>query len=152
MSLFRFCTARGWRQVCGRYVPCLTGRDVEARREWAERHLDYAWVGSENLRYPHVKKDWKVARIDIDEKWFHMRTRKKETPPWAEQNKSSCEVSPSVSSTRSWVFVPSDGCKETSKVFLEYIGALKRSGQNGIVSFMQLATSPSSLTPRHAMT
>ena len=33
--------------------------------------------GSENLRYPHVKDDWKVAWIDIDEKWFYTRTRKK---------------------------------------------------------------------------
>ena len=62
--------------VCDKYVPCLASRDVEARREWAERHLNYAWFGSKNLRYPHVKDDWKVAWIDIDEKKFYMRTRK----------------------------------------------------------------------------
>ena len=65
MTVFRFCKRRGWHEVCDKYVPCLASRDVEARREWAERHLNYAWFGSENLRYPHVKDDWKVVWIDI---------------------------------------------------------------------------------------
>lgn len=64
-TVFTFCKSRGWHEVCDKYVPCLASRDVEARREWAERHLNYAWFGSENLRYPHVKDDWKVAWIDI---------------------------------------------------------------------------------------
>ena len=49
MTVFRFCNSRGWHEVCDKYVPCLASRDVEARREWAERHLNYAWLGSENL-------------------------------------------------------------------------------------------------------
>ena len=65
MTVFTFCKSRGWHEVCDKYVPCLASRDVEARREWAERHLNYAWFGSENLRYPHVKDDWKVVWIDI---------------------------------------------------------------------------------------
>jgi transposase len=76
-TVFRFCKSRGWHEVCDKYAPCLTSRDVEGRREWAEKHLNYAWVRSENLRHPHMKDDWKVAWIDIDEKWFYMRTRKK---------------------------------------------------------------------------
>ena len=38
MTVFRFCKSRGWHEVCDKYVPCLASRDVEARREWAERH------------------------------------------------------------------------------------------------------------------
>ena len=38
MTIFRFCKSRGWHEVCDKYVPCLASRDVEARREWAERH------------------------------------------------------------------------------------------------------------------
>ena len=40
MTVFRFCKSRGWHEVCDKYVPCLASRDVEARREWAERHLN----------------------------------------------------------------------------------------------------------------
>jgi hypothetical protein len=56
----------------------LTSADVKARREWAEQHVNYAWIGRENLRHDNLRDDWKkVAWIDIDEKWFYMRTRKK---------------------------------------------------------------------------
>ena len=41
-TVFRFCKSRAWREVCDKYVPCLTARDAKARREWAERHLNYA--------------------------------------------------------------------------------------------------------------
>ena len=37
-TVFTFCKSRGWHEVCDKYVPCLASRDVEARREWAERH------------------------------------------------------------------------------------------------------------------
>ena len=77
-TVFRFCKSRGWREVCDKYVPCLTSADVKARREWAEQHVNYAWIGRENLRHDNLRDDWKkVAWIDIDEKWFYMRTRKK---------------------------------------------------------------------------
>ena len=42
MTVFRFCKSRGWREVCDKYVPCLTSADVKARREWAEQHVNYA--------------------------------------------------------------------------------------------------------------
>ena len=122
---FHFCKSRGWHEVCDKYVPCLASRDVETRREWAEKHLNYAWFGSGNLRYPRVKDDWKVAWIDIAEKWFYVRTRKKRKLH-SEQEKPRTAASPSVTSTRSWDPVPSGSRKETSTVFLEYIGALKR--------------------------
>ena len=78
MTVFRFCKSRGWREVCDKYVPCLTSADVTARREWAEQHVNYAWIGCENLRHDNLRDDWKkIAWIDIDEKWFYMRTRKK---------------------------------------------------------------------------
>ena len=36
------------------------------------------WIGRENLRHDNLRDDWKkIAWIDIDEKWFYMRTRKK---------------------------------------------------------------------------
>jgi hypothetical protein len=77
-TVFRFCKSRGWRDVCDKYVPCLTSADVKARREWAEQHVKYAWIGRENLRHGKLRDDWKkIAWIDIDEKWFYMRTRKK---------------------------------------------------------------------------
>ena len=38
MTVYTFCKSRGWHEVCDKYVPCLASRDVEARREWAERH------------------------------------------------------------------------------------------------------------------
>ena len=41
-TVFRFCKSRGWHEVRDKYVPCLLSRDVAARREWAERHLNYA--------------------------------------------------------------------------------------------------------------
>ena len=41
MTVFRFCKSRGWREVCDKYVPCLTSADVKARREWAEQHVSY---------------------------------------------------------------------------------------------------------------
>ena len=37
-TVLSFCKSRGWHEVCDKYVPCLASRDVEARREWAERH------------------------------------------------------------------------------------------------------------------
>ena len=66
MTVFRFCESRDWREVCDEYVQCLTPRDVEARREWSERHLNYAWVCSEKLRHPHVKNNWKDALTECE--------------------------------------------------------------------------------------
>ena len=45
----------------------------ECRRESAarvaEQHVNYAWIGRENLRHDNLRDDWKkVAWIDIDEK------------------------------------------------------------------------------------
>ena len=54
MTVFRFCKNRGWREVCDKYVPCLTSADVKARREWAEQHVNYAWIGRENLRHDNL--------------------------------------------------------------------------------------------------
>ena len=99
-------------------------RDVEARREWAERHLNYAWFGSENLRYPHVKDDWKVVWIDIDEKWFYMRTQKKrKLRSGLEESKTAVKSKRHIDKVM--VLCATDGRKETSTVLLEYIGALK---------------------------
>ena len=48
-----------------------------------KKDLNNAMVGSENLRHPHMKKDWKVAWIDIDnsssdndEPWLEPRATK----------------------------------------------------------------------------
>jgi ribose 1,5-bisphosphokinase PhnN len=41
-NVFRFCNSRGLREVCDKYVPCLTSADVKAQREWAEQHVNYA--------------------------------------------------------------------------------------------------------------
>jgi len=59
MTVFRFCKSRGWREVCDKYVPCLTSADVKARREWAEQHVNYPWIGRENLRHDNLRDDWK---------------------------------------------------------------------------------------------
>ena len=68
-----FCKkAAGWRHVCERCVPCLSAKDVQRRSESAKQHLDYTWLGTENLRYPNVAKTKKVGWIDIDEKWWDM--------------------------------------------------------------------------------
>ena len=67
-TVFESCKKAGWRQVCERYVPCLSAKDVQRRLEWAKQHLDYTWTGTENLRYPNVDKSKKVGWIDIDEK------------------------------------------------------------------------------------
>jgi len=53
-TVFRSCKTAGWRQVCERYVPCLSATDVARRLEWAKQHVDYTWTGTENLRYPNV--------------------------------------------------------------------------------------------------
>ena len=53
-TVYNYCKAASWRQVCERYVPCLNARDVARRLEWAKQHLDYTWTGTENLRYPNV--------------------------------------------------------------------------------------------------
>jgi len=71
-TVYNSCKAAGWRQVCERYVPCLSAKDVQRRLEWAKQHLDYTWLGTENLRYPNVSKRKKVGWIDIDEKWWDM--------------------------------------------------------------------------------
>ena len=71
-TVFESCKKAGWRQVCERYVPCLSAKDVQRRLEWAKQHLDYTWTGTENLRYPNVDSRKKVGWIDIDEKWWDM--------------------------------------------------------------------------------
>ena len=43
--------------------------------EWARNHLDYEWIGAEDNRYAHVKQV-RESVVDIDEKWFGMRTRR----------------------------------------------------------------------------
>jgi len=71
-TVYNSCKTAGWRQVCERYVPCLSAKDVARRLEWAKQHLDYTWSGTENLQYPNVAKTKKVGWIDIDEKWWDM--------------------------------------------------------------------------------
>ena len=71
-TVYNFCKTAGWRQVCERYVPCLSAKDVQRRLEWAKQHLDYTWTATENLRYPNVAKTKTVGWIDIDEKWWDM--------------------------------------------------------------------------------
>jgi len=75
-TVYNSCKEAGWRTVCERFVPCLSEKDVERRLEWAREHLDYRWIGTENCPYKHVKIGMKVGWIDIDEKWFEMRTRR----------------------------------------------------------------------------
>ena len=58
------------------FVPCLNTKDVERRLEWARNHLVYEWIGAENCRYAHIKQGSQVGWVDIDEKWFEMRTRR----------------------------------------------------------------------------
>ena len=48
--------------------------------EWAERHLNYAWFGSENLRHPHVKDNWKVVDRYRRKMVLHAHTEETETP------------------------------------------------------------------------
>ena len=73
-TVYNCCKEAGWRTVCERYVPGLNAKDVERRLEWARNHLDYEWIGAENCRYAHVKQGSQVGWVDIDEKWFEMRT------------------------------------------------------------------------------
>ena len=70
-TVFNSCKTAGWRQVCERYVPCLSATDVARRLEWAKQHVGYTWTGTENLRYPNVLNK-KVGWVDIDEKWWDM--------------------------------------------------------------------------------
>ena len=49
---------------------------MERRLQWARNHLDYEWIGAKNCRYAHIKQDSQVGWVDIDEKWFEMRTRR----------------------------------------------------------------------------
>jgi transposase len=70
-TVYNSCKSAGWRQVCERYVPCLSATDVARRLEWAKQHVDYTWTGTKNLRYPNVLNR-KVGWVDIDEKWWDM--------------------------------------------------------------------------------
>ena len=77
LNLYIFCCKEaGWRTTCERYVPSLNGKGVERKLEWARNHLDYEWIGAENRRHAHVKQGSRVGWVDIDEKWFGMRTRR----------------------------------------------------------------------------
>ena len=70
-TVYSSCKSAGWRQVCERYVPCLSASMVARRLEWAKQHVDYTWTGTKNLRYPNVLNR-KVGWVDIDEKWWDM--------------------------------------------------------------------------------
>ena len=39
-TVYNSCKLAGWRQVCERYVPCLSATDVARRLEWAKQHVD----------------------------------------------------------------------------------------------------------------
>lgn len=75
-TVYNSCKEAGWRTVCERFVPCLSANDVERRLKWAREHLNYSWIGAENCPYKHLKKGMRVGWVDIDEKWFEMRTRR----------------------------------------------------------------------------
>ena len=70
-TVYNYCKAAGWHQLCERYVPYLNAGDVARRLEWAKQQFDQTWTGTKNLRYPNVLNK-KVGWVDIDEKWSNI--------------------------------------------------------------------------------